>query len=264
MAIQHSSLIKRRISWLNWKGSELPMLDKHSTVPMYAQIESYLKARILTGGYRVGEAIPSERELTEQFGVSRMTVRQSITNLVTEGLLYREKGRGTFVTNEKVEQPLSKLTSFTEDMFSRGMTPSNKLLGFERIKPTKEIIKKLHLSKNQDVFEVTRIRYADDVPMAIERSFLPVHLMKELNEEALNESLYAFVEKDGTQVISHASQRMEAALVTSEDALLLQIELPSAIITIERISYLTNEQPFEIVHSTYRADRYKFTSEIRR
>lgn len=260
--MQPSSLIKRRINWLNWKGSEVPMLDKQSMVPMYAQIESYLKARILTGGYPVGEAIPSERELTEQFGVSRMTVRQSITNLVTEGLLYREKGRGTFVANEKVEQPLTKLTSFTEDMFSRGMIPSNKLVSFTRIKPPKTIIKKLQLSKGQEVFEITRIRYADDVPMAIERSFLPVHLMQDLTEEVLGESLYAFIEKDGTQVISHASQRMEAAIVTSEDAVLLQIALPSAIITIERISYLTNENPFEVVHSTYRADRYKFTSEI--
>lgn len=108
------------------------MLDKESPVPMYVQIEEYLKLRMKQGEFSVGTAIPSERELTEMFEVSRMTVRQSITNLVTEGLLYREKGRGTFVAAPKVEQPLSGLTSFTEDMLSRGMEPGTQLISLKK------------------------------------------------------------------------------------------------------------------------------------
>ncbi len=231
---------------------------------MYVQIEKYLKRHILQGEFPVGKAIPSERELTEQFDVSRMTVRQAITSLVNEGMLYREKGRGTFVTATKVEQPLTRLTSFTEDMFSRGMKASNRLVSFKIITPDKDIQAKLQLSQEEDVYQVIRIRYADNVPMAIEKSYLPVSLMEGLNEKILKESLYAYIEKDRQFAISHATQRMEAALVNKEDAMHLDISIPSAIITIERISFLTTGIPFEVVRSTYRSDRYKFTSEIRR
>ena len=231
---------------------------------MYVQIEEHLKLRILQGEFPIGAAIPSERELTEMFGVSRMTVRQSITNLVNNGLLYREKGRGTFVTTPKVEQPLSGLTSFTEDMIARGMTPSSMLVGFEKMIPELAIAQKLHLGEGEEVFLVKRIRYADEKPMAIEKTHLPVKLVPKLDEDALKGSLYSFIEKEQQMTIGHAMQRMEAALVTKEDANLLQIGSPSAILIIERISYLTNCIPFEIVQSTYRADRYQFLSEIRR
>jgi len=231
---------------------------------MYVQIEEHLKQRIQQGEFLVGTAIPSERELTEMFGVSRMTVRQSITNMVNSGLLYREKGRGTFVAAPKVEQPLSGLTSFTEDMLSRGMTPSNRLISFEKMMPYVDVAQKLRLGEGEEVFLVKRIRYADDKPMAIEKTYLPVKLVPSLDKDALTGSIYSFIEKDSQMTIGHAMQRMEAALVNEEDADLLQIEVPSAILIIERISYLTNGLPFEIVRSSYRADRYQFLSEIGR
>ncbi len=240
------------------------LLDKQSRVPMYVQIEEQLKLRILQGEFAVGSAVPSERELTDTFGVSRMTVRQSIMNLVKEGLLYREKGRGTFVAAPKVEQPLNGLTSFTEDMLSRGMAPSNKLVVFEKRIPEQDIAQALQLNEGEEVFIVKRIRYADDKPMAIERSYLPVKLVPELDLDTLKGSLYSFIEKDSKLTISHASQHMEAKLVKKEDAEYLQIGIPSAVLFIERISYLTNDVPFEIVRSIYRANRYKFVSEIRR
>lgn len=240
------------------------MLDKQSPIPMYVQIEDYLKNQILQGDFVIGVAIPSERELTDTFGVSRMTVRQSITNLVNEGLLYREKGRGTYVATPKIEQPLNGLTSFTEDMLSRGMKPSNKLVSFEKMMPEMDIAHELQLAEDEEVFIVKRIRYADDKPMAIERSYLPVKLVPDLELDNIEGSLYSFIEKDKRLIISHASQRMEAVLVKKEDAEFLQICMPSAVLMIERISYLTNDVPIEIVRSTYRADRYKFISEIRR
>lgn len=240
------------------------VLDKQSPIPIYVQIEEQLKAQIANGKFPLGTAIPSERELTETFGVSRMTVRQSITNLVNEGLLYREKGRGTFVAAPKVEQPLSGMTSFTEDMRSRGMEPSNELKKFEKRKPDKAVAEQLQIQEDEDVFYVERIRYADNIPMAIERTYLPVELFPELDEEVLKESLYAFVEQTAQLKIGQAVQRMEAALAKKEDAELLHVKIPFAVLVIERVSRLSNDVPFEVVHSTYRADRYKFTSEIQR
>lgn len=240
------------------------MLDKESPVPMYVQIEEHLKRSIKQGEFEVGMAIPSERELTEMFDVSRMTVRQSITNLVTMGMLYREKGRGTFVATQKVEQPLNGLTSFTEDMLSRGMEPSAKLISFKRVVAEADIAKALQLVKGEQVFVVKRIRYADQKPMAIERSYLPVKIVPELDLDIVEGSLYSFIEHQKKLKISYALQSMEATLVNKEDAEFLHIGVPAAVIVIERVSFLTDEMPFEIVRSTYRADRYKFISEIRR
>lgn len=239
------------------------LLDKQSPIPIYIQIEEQLKARILAGEFGVGTAIPSERELTESFGVSRMTLRQAVTNLVNDGLLYREKGRGTFVASPKVEQPLNGLTSFTEDMKARGMVPSNKLIHFKRVMPEADIAGELGLGSGDEVFSVKRIRYADDKPMAIERTFLPVKLFRHLTEEALKGSLYSIIEEQQLR-ISHASQRMEAALVKKEDAELLKIGMPSPVLCIERLSYLEDGIPFELVRSIYRADRYKFITDIKR
>ncbi|OMC85402.1 GntR family transcriptional regulator [Viridibacillus sp. FSL H8-0123] len=240
------------------------MLDKNSPVPMYIQIEEFLKGKIFEEEYKIGENIPSEREFSEQLGVSRMTVRHAITNLVNSGLLYREKGRGTYVANPKLEQPLSGLTSFTEDMRSRGYEPSNKLIRFEKIIPPIDIAKALQMKMGDEVFSVVRIRNADQLPMAIERTYIPVEIIPDLDKSMVLGSLYSLIEERHHQKIGHASQLMEAALVTKEDSKLLNIEQPSAVLIIERKSYLSTGIPFELVRSTYRADRYKFISEIQR
>ncbi|WP_251636895.1 GntR family transcriptional regulator [Sporosarcina sp. NCCP-2716] len=240
------------------------MVDKQSAIPIYVQIEELLRERIAEGTYPVNSLIPSERDLSAQFGVSRMTVRQALLNLVKEGLLYREKGRGTFVAEEKMEQPLNGLTSFTEDMKARGFVPGTKLIGFSIVQPDAQIAAKLGLDGEASVYKIIRIRYADNTPMAIERSFLPVGLLPELTEEALQGSLYAYIEQQAHLVIGQATQRMEAALAKLDDAEYLQISLPAAVVLIERISMLDDGRPFEVVRSTYRADRYKFISEIGR
>lgn len=240
------------------------MLDKQSPIPIYIQIEEQLKQQIQQGDFPIGTAIPSERELTERFSVSRMTVRQSITNMVNDGLLYREKGRGTFVASPKVEQPLNGLTSFTEDMISRGMVPSSRLIGFEILEADPDVAENLLLAPGDKVYFVERIRFADAQPMAIERTYLPVERFPHLNEDSFQGSLYAIIESNQQLKISRATQRMEAGLVKKEDADLLQIKSPAAILMIERISYLDGELPFEVVRSTYRADRYKFTTDIQR
>ncbi|HWI48818.1 MAG TPA: GntR family transcriptional regulator [Rummeliibacillus sp.] len=240
------------------------MVDKNSHVPIYVQIEEILKEKISHGEYAVGLSIPSERELSETFGVSRMTVRQSITQLVNSGLLYREKGRGTFVASPKFEQPLNGLTSFTEDMRARGMEPSSNIVTFEKQIPSFDIRDDLKLDEGEEVFFIARIRNADDKPMAIERSYIPVKLLPNLSEEKLQGSLYNLVEYEYGFEISNAIQQMEASIVTKEDAKYLNLDTTGVVLIIKRTSFLSNGQPFEVVRSAYRADRYKFISEIKR
>ncbi|MEG0258479.1 MAG: GntR family transcriptional regulator [Lysinibacillus sp.] len=240
------------------------MLDKTSHIPIYIQIEEILKKKIYLEEFKIGENIPSERELSLQFDVSRMTVRQSITNLVNSGLLYREKGRGTYVANPKLEQPLMGLTSFTEDMKARGMEPSNKLMRFEKMVPPIDIAGDLLLEPGEEVFFVVRIRNADNKPMAIERTYIPVKVYPELDDKKIMGSLYALIEAQNHQKIGNAIQMMEAAIVAKEDSKYLQLNNTAAVLIIKRISYLADGVPFELVRSTYRADRYKFISEIQR
>lgn len=240
------------------------MLDKNSYIPIYIQIEDIIKDRILANEYKIGDVIPSERELSAQFDVSRMTVRQSITNLVNDGLLFREKGRGTFVAKPKLEQPLQGLTSFTEDMRARNMVPSSHILRFEKIIPSIDITRELQLELGEEVFYVIRIRHADDTPMAIERTYIPVKIYPQLDADKLSGSWYSLIENTFQQKIGNAIQLMEAAIVTKEDSKFLQIAQTAPVLIIKRTSYLQDGTPFELVRSVYRADRYKFISQIAR
>ncbi|GGF29365.1 GntR family transcriptional regulator [Halobacillus andaensis] len=240
------------------------MVDKQSPLPIYYQIEEELKQRIKNKEFKTYDMIPSERELSETFDVSRMTVRQAITNLVNEGVLYREKGRGTFVAEEKIEQPLQGLTSFTEDMKTRGMEASSKLLTFEKVNAPLDISRKLEIKEEAPVYKIQRIRYADKKPMAIETNFLSAAMFPELDEQIVLGSLYSYIEKMKKQPIGKAHQMIEATTADENQAALLDIPVDSAILSIERHSCLADGTPFEVVKSSYRADRYKFISDIYR
>ncbi|SFF86802.1 GntR family transcriptional regulator [Halobacillus alkaliphilus] len=240
------------------------MIDKKSPLPIYYQIEEDIKQRISDGEYQPNDMIPSERILSENYAVSRMTVRQAITNLVNEGVLYREKGRGTFIAENKIEQSLKGLTSFTEDMKTRGMTASSKLLDFEKVTASGEISRKLEIEENAEIYRLQRIRYADQKPMAIETNFLPAAMFPNLKKENVRGSLYDYVEKNKRQKIGKASQIIEATIANEDQSSLLEIPLGSAVLHIERHSFLEDGTPFEVVKSSYRADRYKFSSDITR
>ncbi|WP_153125597.1 GntR family transcriptional regulator [Peribacillus tepidiphilus] len=240
------------------------MIDKNSPIPIYHQLEEYIKSQIECGALKVDEAIPSEREYAERYQISRMTVRQAINNLVNEGYLYRQKGRGTFVNKQKVEQKLQGLTSFTEDMLERGMKPSSKLLSFQIIPADIQVASRLKLKENTPVYEIQRVRLADDVPMALETTYLPANLVKGLTEEIINQSLYKYIEDTLLLTISEAAQQIEAASAKEIEVKHLEIEKGSPVLLILRTSYLQDGTPFEFVKSAYRADRYKFVHTMKR
>src|SRR5215471_6136578 len=141
---------------------------RNSPVPRYHQLKEILREKIRAGELKPGDLIPSERELSETYGISRMTARQAITELVNEGVFYREQGKGTFVTRNKITQQLMRLTGFTEDIRSRGQLPSTKVLVAE-MRPASEVVaEKLRISMGQLVFCIQRLRLADGEPLAIE------------------------------------------------------------------------------------------------
>lgn len=188
------------------------MIDKNSPVPIYFQIEEIIKSTVETGKLKYGDIIPSEREYAEEFKVSRMTVRQAISNLVNKGLLSRIRGKGTFVAERKIEQALQGLTSFTEDMKARGMEPSSKLISFSIIPSDQQISSLLGIGEHGAVYEIKRIRFADEMPMAIESTYVSANLVKGLTEEIAEKSLYQFIEKTAKLRIASASQVIESSI----------------------------------------------------
>jgi GntR family transcriptional regulator len=240
------------------------MINKNSPIPIYHQLEESLKQQIESGILKEEEAIPSEREFADKFQISRMTVRQAINNLVSEGYLNRQKGRGTFVNKKKVEQELQGMTSFTEDMVSRGMTPSSKLLSFEILPADKKTAGDLLLAENDQVYKIKRIRLADGAPMALETAYIPVKHVPGLTEENSNQSLYRYIEENLMLSISEAKQEIEASIANIQEAEDLGIAEGAPILCMIRTSYLLDGTPFELVKSSFRADRYRFVHTMKR
>lgn len=240
------------------------MIDKSSPIPMYYQLESHIKNQINAGSILPGESIPSEREYAENYGISRMTVRQAINSLVNEGLLYRKKGSGTFVSEKKIEQALQGLTSFTEDMKKRGLNPTSELIHFEIIPSNSFISSELKISEYAPVYEIRRIRLADGEPMALETNYLSANLIKGLTEEVVNASIYAYIEEKLNMRIAHADQMIESVKASAEDEKLLNIDKGHPMLYIQRNTYLQDGTPLELVKSVYRGDRYKFHIKMNR
>lgn len=240
------------------------MINKNSPVPIYHQLEEAIKQQIENGLLKEEELIPSEREFAERFQISRMTVRQAINNLVADGYLNRKKGRGTFVSKKKVEQELQGMTSFTEDMLSRGMNPSSKLLSFKIIGADKKTALDLKIAENEPIYKIKRIRLADGAPMALETAYIPVNLIPGLSEENSNLSLYQYIEEHLALTISEATQEIEAAIADIEIAEPLGIDEGEPILFIVRIAYLQDGTPFELVKSSFRGDRYRFIATMKR
>lgn len=239
-------------------------IDKNSVIPLYHQVKEYLKGQIASGVYKPDQMISSERELAEEFEINRLTVRQAINELVNEGLLYRQRGVGTFVSSPKIEQPLAKLTNFTADMVLRGIVPGAQLVSMQVVPADARVAAQLEILPDDKVVELVRVRTGNGEPMALERSFLlhdEVRPILDMNME--NVSLYETLEKVCGLRLIRAVQTMEIVPARTDEASLLDIGLHDAVMMIERRTYAEGtDKPVEYVRSLYRGDRYKFSVEM--
>lgn len=241
------------------------VLNKNIPIPLYYQLKQWLEEQIEQKDLKPGDFIPSERELSEQFGISRMTVRQALLELVNEGKLVREKGRGTFVAEPKISQGLYKLTSFSEDMRSRGMKPGASVVDLQEKKPSTRLQDKLQVKADETIFQITRLRMADDQPMALETTHLPLSRFPGLEQQDFNHiSLYDHLRNEYGVDIASASQSIEVAMPRSHDAELLHIRTDTPVLLIERVTFDRSRTPIEYVTSVYRGDRYKLYTELER
>ncbi len=239
------------------------MLNKHSSLPLYSQVEQYLKEEIRNGGYHTGDLVPSERELSEKFQISRMTVRQAINNMVNSGELYRERGKGTFVAAPKLAYPLKGVFSFTDDMIRRGLTPSTKVLSFETIQDAPpHIYRKLERELGSRLHRIKRVRLADDEPVAVETAYLPYHLFSEFTEWQSSGSIYEYVRNTLGKEVTRAKQRIEASIAGEQYSAPLGVTPESPVLIVNRKTYLNTGEPFEFVQTVFRSDKYSFSIEV--
>jgi GntR family transcriptional regulator len=231
-------------------------IDPTSPVPKYFQLRGILLDLIEDAELPVDAPIPSERELCQRFGLSRMTVRQAVDHLVTEGRLYRVPGKGTFVARPKIEMPL-RLVSFTEDMRARGLEPGARDLDHRTTNANVTLARVFDIPVGTGVHVIERLRTADGEPMAVERSQIPATVAPDLLDIPLGDvSLYDVLEKRFGVVFDAGEQTIEAGLADSADARLLDLPRGSAVLLLQRRSFM-NGKCVELAVSTYRADRYQ-------
>jgi GntR family transcriptional regulator len=236
-----------------------PASDEIGKSPtLYLQLQDWLREGITSKRLAADTAIPTERELAEQFSVSRITVRKAVDGLVYEGLLTRRRGAGTFVA-ARVEKSYSKMTSFTEDMLSRGRVPSSKWISKTAGTVNPEEALSLGLSPGTTVYRYNRMRFADGTSMGLDYSTVPANCLPSL--ESVDASLYAALEASGTRPV-RALQRLRAVAFNAQQARLLDIPVGAPGLLIERRGFLADGRPAEFTQSYYRGDAYDLMSEL--
>ncbi len=235
------------------------MVDKESIVPFYYQIKGLLSRDIRSGKYLVGQKIPAELDLAKKFQVSRPTVRQAINELVFEKVLWRERGKGTFVNQPKIDTRLDVLTPFVEEVQSQGLLPGLSIISNKLVVPSTHIASALDLAKNEPVIEFVRVRLANNTPLILRTSYFSYKLLPFLlttNKDKL-EPLYPRIESHGFKMI-RAEQSLVVVQARKYEAKLLQVCVGSPLILWEGTVSNYDGQPLEYVKSLYRGDRYSF------
>ncbi len=229
--------------------------------PRYAQLRRRLQEAIAEGILPANASLPPEREIAEITGLSRVTVRNAMQELVDTGVIIQRQGSGSFVAEKtaKVEQSLINLTSFTEDMTARGMETHSVWLERGIVRGAPRETRALGLDPGASVARLYRLRAADGRPLALERATLPIALLP--NPLEVETSLYQVLARDGHRPV-RAVQRFTALNLAAEEAELLDVTPGAAALSIERTSYLDSGQVVEFTQSIYRGDAYDFVAEL--
>jgi len=240
------------------------MLDRGSPVPLYYQLKEIFRSWISDGKFDSDGRFPSESELQERFGVSRMTVRRALSELVHEGFLVREQGRGSFVVKPRMQEQLTRLTSFTEEMQRRGLLTESKILNFE-IVIDEEVAQKMEIPADEELVRLQRVRLVEGEPIALQTNFVRRRFCPGLAEHGLiGGSLYETLEVVYGLHLERALQTVEAKPADQYEAKLLGLGVGQPVLFFNRLTYLRDGTPIEYVCSTYRGDRYRLTTELMR
>jgi GntR family transcriptional regulator len=237
-------------------------VNKKSPIPVYYQLKQIILKKIKDGIWLPGDAISSERELCDIFNVSRMTIRQAINELVNEGILYREKGKGTFVSPPRVEQ--MNIMSFTEAATNKGLEAVTEVKILEIEIPDLYIIEKLGLSDYEDVYYMQRVRKANGQIIGIEEIYLPVRYCRDFEKKDLSSSLYKILRDDYGYAIDHIETSLEAVIPEINELKLFKTEETVPIMKVTGVNVTDKNLRLFYEESIYRSDKYVLNVNIYR
>jgi GntR family transcriptional regulator len=242
----------------------MELISRNSKIPLYYQLFEILLSRIKDGTWQPDDMLPSEAELVEKYDLSRATVRQAFDMLVNQGWVYRRRGQGTFVSRPTIEQNLTRIVSFWEDMQQRGLEPGTTVLEREIIPANEDAAKELQVSPGEELASIVRLRLADGEPMSVEYSYLVHEICPGiLEQDYANNSLRQMLSDQFNINLVYARQRIRAVPASEQLADLLNIEPNFPLLHIERVSYSDQDVPIEYLEINLRGDRYTFYTELR-
>ena len=240
-------------------------INPANPLPLHFQLREILRKQITKPITLPDAEIPSEYELARVYGISRTTVRQAVLDLVNEGLLYRKRGKGTFVAARKVEENLNHLHGLAEEIEVMGLEAVSRCIHSALVEPGKEISKIMELNPGEQVFACERVRLAEGKPLALENDFWAEPVASRLAQEDLNRAIYYYlVEKKYNIPLIEADQTIEGRLATEAEAKLLEVHRPCVVLVVQRLTRTINRRIIELNTILYRADRYKFRLHLQR
>jgi GntR family transcriptional regulator len=234
-------------------------VSEHRTEALYSKVERVLAAEIRARELAVGDRLPTETQLVERFGVSRITVRRAIQNLAARGLVEVRWGRGTFVAGPSLTQPLTELTGFVEDMAAFGLSATARPLVVETVAASSRVATALELDPGARVTHIERVRLAEGRPISLDDTYLPLDLGEPIaKDDLVNRPVFELLEQEHGVPLVDAVYRLGATKADGHAAAALEIEEGDALFRIERTSFTTGSRPVDHETLLYRADAIAF------
>ena len=234
------------------------MLDRNGPMPLHQQLEEILRACIADGQWSADAPIPSENELSKEYGLSRMTVRAVITNLVRDGLLYRVQGKGTFIVPTKISTRSPAYLGIREQLEEQGYSTATKLVEFSRITPTGKIQKILGLKEEEPVIYIRRARYVDGSPISIHTSYIPDHCCPTMKSDDLETvQLCKILENDFGLKPDFVHETLEACPAREDQALFLHIKKNHPLLVLDQLLRTKEDEIYEYTQIVFRGDKMK-------
>jgi GntR family transcriptional regulator len=239
-------------------------LNNGSPAPLYHQVKEILVARIAESVWKPGDLIPTETELIKEFDVSRTTIRQAINVLVQEGLLEKQQGKGTTVKSLKLTGSLGRLTGFAEELMERGYIPKSKLIRAEFRDDLFLEKKKLQIPDDEEILCIRRIRFANDEPIALEKTSWPKHIGELLMKHDLDSAKFYQILEENNIFLKRADETISAINATSYEADLIGVSTGTALLQMDRLSYGVEDKPIEFTQTKFRSDLYQYKVDLHR
>lgn len=241
-------------------------INFESHIPYYIQLMDILREKVQQKEWAPGDQIPGEKDLCEHYQVSRTVVRQTLREMEFDGVISRQKGKGTFIAPPKISEGLvQKLTGFYQDMVERGLKPVTKVLHQQVIPANEKIAGFLNIKPGEAVVDIQRLRFVGEDPIQMVTTYIPYKICPSLADVDLtNRSLYEYLQTECGIFIAKGKRYIEAVLANESEAELLGIEHGAPLLMLDSISFLEDGMPIEYYHALHRGDRSRFEVELLR